>query len=413
MSEEIKTLYIVVDAFRSDYIDEKTMPLTYKLANNSKFIKEIVPSPGFCERVEILTGKKNVETGYFTAIDLIDSEHKFSFYLKFISFFSKFVGLFERFFNSYFFFRVRKKINQIFISRIFPRKNMPVFNIPLNLYEKFDLSEDLVDQSLPSAFGVPSIVDWSKKQGKSVNFDAFTSLGDDNPLYTDELRLSYLKQNFFNLKDSIFFLYIGELDAMGHKYGPGSLEFKEVLKLFDSKLNSFIDSLNNQGSFNLVVIGDHGMSDVKGSVDFKKEVKKTLNSLNIQSKDEIIIFCDSTVGRVWVKDKKVLNSLKIALLENNTLNEHGIIFKQNDYEKYGVPINHKNHGDIIWFANDGFVISPDYFYGAFPPKGMHGYLPLYKQNFGLAIFSAPDIDPEIFDRKDLSDLVNLSSSFFE
>ena len=53
MSEEIKTLYIVVDAFRSDYIDEKTMPLTYKLANNSKFIKEIVPSPGFCERVEM------------------------------------------------------------------------------------------------------------------------------------------------------------------------------------------------------------------------------------------------------------------------------------------------------------------------------------------------------------------------
>jgi hypothetical protein len=410
--KDLKTLYIVVDAFRSDYINDTTMPHMSKLANKSKYIKEVVPSPGFCERVEILTGKKNEETGYFTAIDLVDSGHKFSLFLKFISIFSGLLKFFERLLNSYFIFRVRKKINQIFISKIFPDKNMPIFNIPLNLYEKFDLSEDLVDQSLPSAFGVPSIVDRSIEQGKSINFDAFTSLGDNNSLYNDELRLSYLTQNFFKSKDSIFFLYLGELDAMGHKYGPSSSEFNKILHSFDNKLNTFLTSLNNQGDFNLAIIGDHGMSDVKNCVDFEKEINRSLSSIDL-SLNDVIIFCDSTVGRVWSKDGQVLDGLKNTLLDNNILNKYGVIFDESDYGKYEVPINLKKHGEIIWFANDGVVISPDYFYGLFPPKGMHGYLPIHKQNFGLGIFSAPNIIPEVFGRKNLCELMDMSYSYFK
>ena len=69
MKKHVKTLYVVVDALRYDYIKDDQMPFLHSLASKSCYVKRLVPSPGFCERVEILTGKENIETGYFTAID--------------------------------------------------------------------------------------------------------------------------------------------------------------------------------------------------------------------------------------------------------------------------------------------------------------------------------------------------------
>lgn len=397
-----KTLYVVVDALRSDYVCKTKMPKVAQLAENSVHVEQLVPSPGFCERVEILTGRENTDTGYFTAIDRIDPSHKNTFLFGMLSWCSICLGMIESLFKSYLIFRIRKRLTSRIMKRVWPQYAVPTFNIPLSIYGQFGLSEDAVDQSLPSAFGVPSIVDQRALRGESVNFQAFTSLGDDSTLLNDQDRMTFVENNLHTSKDAVFFLYIGELDAMGHKYGPSSSEFADILKSVDQSLSDFIERLRAKGAIELVIIGDHGMSDVTASVDFISEVKKEAKLLGLTNKSDITIFCDSTVGRVWVKDDKKRSDLHDSLIKNEHLKSFGTVFEDQDYEKFSVPKNLERHGQVLWFANNGVVVSPDYFYGEFPPKGMHGYLPVLDENFGMAIFSGDSVRPEKIPRAKLS-----------
>jgi len=404
MKQSKKTLYVVIDALRADYVRFEKMPKLTELAEKSIHVEELIPSPGFCERVEILTGMENEETGYFTAIDRVDPAHKTPFSFGLVLWMSNLLKMVECLLNSYMIFRVRKRLTNSLIRKLWPQYRVPAFNIPLSIYGQFDLSEDAVDQSVPSAFGVPSIVDRRAKRGETVNFRAFTSLADTSSLLNDQDRLKYIEDNFHTSKDEVFFLYVGELDAMGHKHGPSSSDFIDILKSFDQSLNQFIERLNAKGDFELVIIGDHGMSDVTSSVNFVREVRQEGERLGLTRKSDITIFCDSTVGRVWVKNEKKMVELRDSLRENEQLKKSGIIFEDQDYKKFSVPKNLEKHGQILWFANNGVILSPDYFYGGFPPKGMHGYLPIVSENFGMAIFSGDRINARKIPRAKLSDV---------
>ena len=59
---------LLLDALRYDYVNVNTMPFLSALSLQSRYYKHIIPSYGFCERTEILTGMKPDISGYFTAI---------------------------------------------------------------------------------------------------------------------------------------------------------------------------------------------------------------------------------------------------------------------------------------------------------------------------------------------------------
>ena len=50
------------------------------------------------------------------------------------------------------------------------------------------------------------------------------------------------------------------------------------------------------------------------------------------------------------------------------------------------------------------MITPDYFHGLFPPKGMHGYIPDSDETYGTSILVGPEINNKIKDSAKLSDL---------
>ena len=85
MKKHVKTLYVVVDALRYDYIKDDQMPFLHALASKSCYVKRLVPSPGLRPR-EILTGKENIETGYFTAIDRAFAERTTPFALRLLEY---------------------------------------------------------------------------------------------------------------------------------------------------------------------------------------------------------------------------------------------------------------------------------------------------------------------------------------
>jgi len=129
------------------------------------------------------------------------------------------------------------------------------------------------------------------------------------------------------------YTYFGALDELGHKYGPKSEEIrKEIQK---------IDSIIAKKDFN-IILSDHGMIEVSktASVPLSKNC-----------------FIDSDMARYW-GNKAELEAIKKKLpLE------------------FGKILNwpNKRYGDLIFLANPGVLISPNYWYGKEKVKGMHGY----------------------------------------
>tara|TARA_A100001388_G_C28752026_1_gene492734 strand:+ start:148 stop:1392 length:1245 start_codon:yes stop_codon:yes gene_type:complete len=388
-----KNIVVLADALRHDYINELDTPFLNSLKGNSFYIEKIIPSLGFCERAEILTGKKGNKTGLFTAIEFNKkkSDYKNTIPLFFLNILYKLFDFFLKINPSYFLFRVKKKIIRVGLNLFYPNAKMSPYNIPPAMLNSLSLTEDYKDHSLPNAFSEESLVDICLKRDINLNFDAFTALGKKTKLINDEMRIKYVidhiqKEN----NDDLYFLYIGVLDEKGHYFGPDSIDFKEALKNFDNDMKFLFSALKNKLDCNILVVGDHGMSNVIKTLDFQSIVSEILKK-NIIQKGDIQIFCDSTMGRLRIKNKDVCNRLKDELKNNKTLNENGYFLSKEDLEKLNIPHRPESYGDIIWIANNGVMINPDYFHGFFPPKGMHGYLPNQDNTYGTLLLYGSEI----------------------
>ena len=132
-------------------------------------------------------------------------------------------------------------------------------------------------------------------------------------------------------KKDIKFYYFGELDKLGHEYGPNSIKIIEAVKKIDEKISKM--------EFD-IIFSDHGM------VEINKVVEVPITNE---------CFIDSDMARYWGK-KEELEKIK-----NKLPLKEGKIIKWN-----------KKYGDLIFLANTGVLIFPN-FWNDKPVKGMHGY----------------------------------------
>ena len=373
-----------MDALRWDYLDH--MVYLKEIADKNIFVEKLKPSAGFCERVEVLTGVPNVQSGYFTAIDRLNPEWRPGKLASFWAIVEKASRkLEENLPYSKAVFKIRRKVTRSLKAFLVGKDNkLPIYDIPLEIYGQFGLTEDLNDQKQANAFSVSSLVDDLLSRNQTVDFSAFTALGEPDQFLTDDDRMEYICRNLKGSSDAATFLYLGELDAMGHYYGPDSLPFKTKLKHFDEKLKKFLAYISSIEDLDVILIGDHGMSTVRKTIKFKKEIEKAASVIGIPW-SEITLFCDSTIGRIWLSDQKKLKDLQDYLIHNEFLRDHGDILTKELASKYEIPYDPSRHGQVLWYANNGVVLSPDFFHGNFAPKGMHGYLPGHSDTLGCAI----------------------------
>ena len=132
-------------------------------------------------------------------------------------------------------------------------------------------------------------------------------------------------------KKNIEFIYFGELDNLGHKYGTKSFEILKAIKKIDKEVSRM--------DFDLI-FSDHGMIDVERTIS----VPITKNC-----------FIDSDMARYW-GSKEELEKIK----EKLPLKDGKIIEWD---EKYG---------QLIFLANTGLLIFPN-FWNKKLVKAMHGY----------------------------------------
>ena len=175
---------------------------------------------------------------------------------------------------------------------------MPTYFIPFSFLGHFGLTEDRKDHGSPGAFGTLSVLDRLRLDGKSFYLESFTSLGTPSTLSDSDrmaLALDGVKQ-----RHALTLVYIGEMDLLGHRYGPDSSEVRDGLEALDARLRIFAsDVWAADPEATILFLGDHGMVPVNGGIDVRKAMVKRWQRTKLVPGRDFLYFLDSTICRIW------------------------------------------------------------------------------------------------------------------
>lgn len=353
----MKTVFILVDALKSTYLTEENMPFLYSLAKENFYVKEIIPCVGFCERSEIFTGLDGYDTGNFTAIGYSKENSPY----KSDKLVLKLATLISSIHSG-----ITKKIFQKWRKRVGRRLNC--YRIPYTSLSNFSLTED----GNVKYTNYSTIFDVLKRKGLTYTLHAFTALSDLKPRNTKKL-VDFFEDEI--AKDTYFVpLYIGTIDTVGHKYGADIESIKPYLYEVDCELKRIYEIANCNGYF-FSVLGDHGMVPVTDKINIIKEIEKCNLTIGIDYE----AFYDSTIARFWFYNGKAKKLITQTLSER--FSKYGLLIEAGEAVKHRIPMDIVNkdgspvYGNLVWCANPGVLISPDYFHSTEASEnGMHGYL---------------------------------------
>lgn len=102
-------------------------------------------------------------------------------------------------------------------------------------------------------------------------------------------------------------LYISELDQVGHRYGPDSVQVDLALSDVDHGLSFLLDNLQryNRTDVNVIVVSDHGMLLSNASRVIRLDTIIDLKS--------VIVLGSSPVLHIWPQDDASLNAAMLSL----------------------------------------------------------------------------------------------------
>jgi hypothetical protein len=158
-------------------------------------------------------------------------------------------------------------------------------------------------------------------------------------------------------------LYTAELDADLHAYGTKDRRIGERLDGFARRIGRIAQAFPD---VRLLVLGDHGMCDVSGTIDMMTTVERArLGTLQM-----MIPFYDSTMARFAVRSDVIRRRLEDLL---SSL-PGGRLLSGSEREELGVPGADEGFGDVLFLCDPGIIILPSHM-GADPIAAMHGYHP--------------------------------------
>jgi len=97
------------------------------------------------------------------------------------------------------------------------------------------------------------------------------------------------------------------------------------------------------------------------------------------------VFLDSTVARFWFLRPRARGRVLDRLEEL----KGGRWLTAEDKKELHLDGAPRENGEEFWLLEPGSVIIPSYFQRVDPPKGMHGYHPSVRENWGALLTSTP------------------------
>ncbi|MBT5829200.1 MAG: hypothetical protein HOH77_03300 [Candidatus Latescibacteria bacterium] len=397
------TVFILLDAFRWDYLQAETAPVLWQLKEEGIYAKKLRPSFGFCEIAESSTGVRPNQSGLFTQLTFAKTQHGRiqSTYLKLIEQIATWVELYGGRGST----RLTNLLTKDFITPLFADQRVDNlrYNIPLRLLPLLSAVEAR-RYTEPNAFDIESCFDVLTKNGKRTYDDVYVI--NSKVSGTDESRVATLiekAQHDFDL----FMIYLGGCDEFGHRFGPNSEELQDIVSQQDRWINQLIKAFPPATRF--LIVGDHGMLPVTDTIDIGTTIRQALSGF--KHARDYILFLDSTLARVWWHNERAGEALR-EIFAAPPISQKGKIIDVKEAQRLAIPPPGERYGQLIWRANPGVMVFPDYFNNKVP-LGMHGYPTHLDEQKGMAILWGQNIPSAEIDEIELIDLCPTICELFE
>lgn len=373
-----RTALILLDACRGEYLERGRMPFLERLGKEGFRARRVRPSFGYCERSEILTGRDAVTDGFFTAIGFAPEASPFRYSAKYLRLLGSIGDTLPGPVRTLYEKGVRAGLRGAGFG-------MKPYRIPIAWLPRFALTEDRFPPSDPRAYGGGSLVGTAQSLGKRIDLAPFTYLGATGGL-DDEGRLRIAAESLDRGEADVVFVYISELDSVGHRLGPDGETMNKSLEIVDERIARWVEARGQ--NLNVIVVGDHGMHSVSGSIDVTPVVR-SINRRIGGIRGPCWWFVDSTIIRFWSEepdDRRPIASLCEPWVSSGV----GRLLSAQEVAQVD-PENARVFGDVIFVCHPGWVLSPDFFRGPSVPAGMHGYEPHHDYEKGMCVASGPTI----------------------
>jgi len=378
-----KTLLIFfLDAVRYDYVNPLDAPFLYKMATTgiSGPLQTILGFDGIAPT--IFTGTYPDVHGVWTQYILAEENGPFEWIRPLSSILDKADKAINRCDPLWKAFRFAILEASLIKSR---RSFYPGINrVPISLLSRFDFSmkRNLYEKN---AFGpIPTLFDLLEKN--EIDF----SVIDHSVFRSDQYVVEKILQAKYPC--SVIYARLMDLDEITHTYGIFSRERKNALRILDTSLYTIVSHFERRGVDPYVILfADHGMVDVTRYVNVMDPIRR--HGL-IEGKD-FIVFLDSTMTRFWGEDSVLIEISNIL-----TGLGMGRILTDSDIQKYHAPKLGGRYGNLIYLADPGVVILPNYYQGDGGVSAMHGYDPTISEMNTILIIYHKKITPrKVYDTK--------------
>lgn len=183
-----------------------------------------------------------------------------------------------------------------------------------------------------------------------------------------------------------YLLYTAGLDSDLHRHGTAAPRIGEHLAWYRERIERLAAAARTVGETEIVVLGDHGMCDVTGSIDLMSAVE----ALGLEIGRDYVPFYDSTMARFRIRSERSREAIGKLLGGRPS----GRLLSPDEMRRLGVAFPDGRFGDLVFLADPGVVIVPSYM-GAEPVAAMHGYHPdvegMYSAMFSTSALPAAEL----------------------
>lgn len=398
-----KIICILADAFKDTYIEQYNLRFLENKLKEEKgiyYIKKIYPSTGFCEIVEYVTGKVAEENGYLAQVAFKEKWYKnvnkanFKFYL--IEKIENVILKIPKFRN--FYCKKLQKILDHYLVKYFSEEIVRIrYKIPITLLPYLKATESAIEYDNYNFGKKNNLFYQLKKLKKTYDLEDFVKFNKIKG--SDRERLENLKNKIKNknLKDfTLIYIGYGEL---AHFYTTSSEKLQHELLKFDKEIENIVRLLKeNYKDYEIMILGDHGMVNVNNYINIYPIIRKISKKFKIKNKKDFIYFLDSTLLRISLKDKGLID--KISIFLKNELEGKYEEKMDSYFTNFG-----SEYGDIKILLKAGNVFFPDFF-NSKKIKGMHGYNSLEKEQSGIFVSLSSDKNDKIIKENERLSYIN-------
>jgi predicted AlkP superfamily pyrophosphatase or phosphodiesterase len=302
-----KTLFLLLDAFRGDYINPVDTPFLHAKSKEGIFASKLRSVAGFTQRTAIYSGSKGDKSGMFTMFTFDEEGSPFGF-LRDDPRFARFAN------DSHWWdklpklpgfgrlkYHLRKKFRDVdrwdFIRSVDAEvkrrgAHAPLLNIPLFMLPEIGVSEDNRPIHLPGALSTETIFDVFVEERIPYDYAMFPVVVCED----DAVQQRVISQA--SGEAQVILGQLADSDACVHICGPSSYERRKVMGEIDRKLREIAVVYPPDTTW--IVIGDHGMTDVVEEVDVSALARRHATEVGAVEGRDYLVFLDSTMARfLW------------------------------------------------------------------------------------------------------------------